>query len=59
MEKKEKFEPKDSNQQHRKSDQAVKSDGSEDYQRKEPKTKAPARKRQFSEQPPTKHNSKT
>lgn len=59
MKKKEKFEPVDSNHQPAEDDQTVRRREDQKYTRKEPKITAPALKRKFSEQPPTKHNAKT
>jgi len=59
MEKKEKFEPQDSENDPRKDEQAVTKKADRTHNQKEAKTTAPALKRKFSEQPPTKHNSKT
>ncbi len=59
MEKKEKFEPKDSIRHPREAEQAVTHKGAQGNRQKGAKTANPARKREFSEQPPTKHNSKT
>lgn len=57
--KNEKFEPKDSDQRPPRSNRVVKDAEDRDYQHEEPSITAPALKRKFSEQPPTKHNSKT
>jgi len=59
MRKNEKFEPKDSEQRRPKADRTVKHAKDRDYQEEEPTIIAPALKRKYSEQPPTKHNSKT
>jgi len=59
MEKGEKFEPRDSAQCPPKDEQAVTQKTDRTVNRKEAKTTNPASKRKFSEQPPTKHNSKT
>ncbi|GGG98093.1 hypothetical protein GCM10007415_36990 [Parapedobacter pyrenivorans] len=61
MKKKAKFEPKDSNRRLREDDQIVDTDRSESQtgHQEESNISAPALKRKFSEQPPTKHNSKT
>jgi len=59
MEKEEKFEPRDSTRHHRADEQAVTQKAGDGHRRKTAKTANPALKRKFSEQPPTKHNSKT
>lgn len=59
MSKKEKFEPKDSDQQYPKANRVVKHAKDWDYQKEEPTVTAPALKRKFSEQPPTRNNSRT
>ncbi|MGV3762175.1 hypothetical protein [Parapedobacter sp.] len=58
MKKDEKFEPKDSIRHPREREQVV-TQKADLRVRKSPDTASPALKRKFSEQPPTKHNSKT
>jgi len=59
MEKKEKLTPEDSAHRPRKDEQAVTKKPRGPQGPREAKTAAPALKRKFSEQPPTKHHSKT
>ncbi|HWK56156.1 MAG TPA: hypothetical protein VNQ80_02385 [Parapedobacter sp.] len=59
MEKEEKFEPKDSTRDVKQQERAVTRKASQGHVQKGEKMANPALKRKFSEQPPTKHNSKT
>ncbi|WP_090608826.1 hypothetical protein [Parapedobacter koreensis] len=59
MGKHEEFEPQDSKQDQKKDKQIVKRPEDNRYTSKEANLANPALKKTYSEQPPTKHNSKT
>ncbi|MFC3197499.1 hypothetical protein ACFOET_07725 [Parapedobacter deserti] len=59
MKEKESLEPRDSTQVRKKGKQVVKRAEDKDYERKDADMGSPALKRKFSEQPPTKRNSRT
>jgi len=59
MEKNEKLKPEDSVHRPRKDEQAITKKTRAHQKPRNAETATPALKRKFSEQPPTKHNSKT
>lgn len=59
MQNTEKFEPKDSVKNRKKSNQTAKKPQNQSYTKEEATLPNPEKKRKFSEQPPTKRNSKT